>query len=128
MRHLGYALVVVVCSLSVALAGPKKAPKGAGAAKTPAGAKAPVGAPTPPGVKKVDPKLQAELTKVQADYYAASGKQQHYLAAKLAKKLYELQVKATGADSVEAERQLQLLANAQSSAGDYVNAEKNFKD
>ena len=122
MRHLGYAFVVVVCSLSLAIAGPKKAPK-AGKPDP----KAQKGAAPAPAPKPVDKKLEAELQKLDQEYWAASSKQNHFVGAKLAKKLYDLQVKATGANSVEAERRLQTLALAYSSASDYVNAEKYFK-
>jgi CHAT domain-containing protein len=119
MRHLGSAFVVVVCSFGLAFAGPKKAPKPGKA--DPKAQKIPGAAPT------VDPKIQAELQKLDTEYSNASMKQQHFVAVKVAKKLYDLQVKATGADSVEAERRLQTLALAYSSASDYVNAEKSFK-
>jgi len=121
MRHLGYAFVVVVFvvgSLSLAIAGPKKAPAGKADPKAQKAV-----APAP----KVDPKVQAELQKLDQEYYAATSKQQHFVAVKVAKKLYDLQVKATGPDSLEAERRLQTLALAYSSASDYVNAEKHFK-
>jgi tetratricopeptide (TPR) repeat protein len=127
MRHLGYAFVVVVVvvgSLSLAIAGPKKGPKaGKSDPKAQKGA-APAPAPAP---KAVDKKLEAELQKLDTEYYAATSKQNHFVAVKLAKKLYDLQIKATGADSIEAERRLQTLALAYSSASDYVNAEKYFK-
>jgi CHAT domain-containing protein len=120
MRHLGYAFVVVVCSFALAVAGPKKAPKGGKAA--PKAQKVP-GAPAP----KVDPKLEAELQKLDNEYSTASMQQKHFAAVKIAKKLYDLQVKATGADSLMAERRLQTLSIAYSTANDYVNAEKHFK-
>jgi CHAT domain-containing protein len=112
MRHLGYALVVVVCSFAVAMAKPKKGPK------------PPKQDPKAQTTKQVDKATEEQLRKLDQEYYAQSAKQAYYAAAKIAKKIYDLQVKATGADSIEAERRKQTLAGVLSSAGDYVGAEK----
>ncbi len=120
MRLLGCALVVVVCaSLSISTAGPKKNPHPT--SKTPAGQAGP-NAP-----KAVDPKIEAQLQKLDQDYYAAMGAQKHKEALKLAKEAFDLQVKTTGADSVEVERRRVTLASAYTAAADYATAEKIYR-
>jgi CHAT domain-containing protein len=122
MRLLGYALVVVVCaSLSISTAGPKKNPHPT--SKAPAGQTAAPGAP-----KAVDPKIEAELQKLDQEYYKLLGKQAYKESVKVAKQLYDLQVKATGLDSLEVERRRTTLASAYQQAGDYTTSEKIYRE
>ena len=124
MRHLGYALVALLCTWSIAVAKPKK--KGADKTpKTPAGQKQPA-APNAP--KQVDPKVQDELNRLQTAYYTESGKKAYLVALKLAKQLYELQVKTTGPDSIEVEQRRITVAQAYSGAGDQASAERTYRE
>jgi CHAT domain-containing protein len=120
MRHLGYALVVVVCSLSVALAAPRKG-KGGKAGKADAAAKQ-------PKEKAIDPKVAAELQKLELEYYQLVGKQAWFAAIKQGNKVYDLAVKAHGKTSLKAESWLQTLASAHTMAGDHVGAEKLYRE
>jgi hypothetical protein len=125
MRHLGYALVAFVFSWSIADAQPKRkgpAPKG----KPPAGQKQKQ--PNPNAPKPVDKKLADELTKLDAEYSAASIKQAHFVALKIAKQLYDVQVKATGIDSKEVERRRITLASAYSAVSDHASAERTWRE
>ncbi len=120
MRHLGYALVAFVFSLSIADAQPKKKgpdPK----AKTPVAQKQ-------PAAKPIDKKLADELAKLELEYNAAVGKQAHFVALKLAKKMFDLQVKATGIDSVEIERRRMYLASSYSNVSDWASTERVWRE
>src|SRR4051794_27396113 len=116
MRHLGYALVAVVCSLSVALAAPK--------AKAKSGKAGTSAAQQPPKEKPVDPKLAEELRKLEAEYWQLVGKQTWFPALKLGRKIYDLHVKATGKTSPTTESWLQTLSQAHRMSGDHAGAEK----
>jgi CHAT domain-containing protein len=69
-----------------------------------------------------------DLAKVEQEYYKAVGQQASSTALKLAKQLYDLQVKVTGASSREARNRKQTLAGAYQSAGDFANAEKLYTE
>lgn len=124
MRHLGYALVALLCAWSIAVAAPKKKAPKADPKKAPPGQKLP--APNVP--KQVDPKVAAELTRLQTEYNIQTGKQAHLAALKLAKQIYELQIKATGADSMEVEWKRVTLAGAYQMAGDQASAERTYRE
>ncbi len=129
MRHLGYALVAFLLLGSIALAKPKKKDKGKGPCD-PFGAMSNCGAkkdakPAPPAVDK---KIQDELEKLDKDYYAALAKQANFVALKLVKQAYELQIKATGIDSIEVERRRVTLAGAYASTNDFASAERTYRE
>jgi len=71
-----------------------------------------------------DQKLTDEIARLDKEYADAWGKQALKLAQQIAQKLYDLQVKATGAGSEEAERRLLILGAMQMGTGDYVSSEK----
>jgi len=131
MRLLGYAtLVALVCS-SIAIAQPKKNPHKTG--KQPAGQTAtPTPAPTGPqsrwSQKVLDPKVKAEIDAEDKAYSDASMKRAYLVALKHAKKSHDLVVKHYGVDTLQAERARMTLAGAYSSAGDYANAEKVWRE
>lgn len=83
----------------------------------------------PKGIgKKPTAAQQAELDKLQKELYEHQGKQAHVPAARVAKKLYELQRKASGDDSILTWQRKQALAAALSNAGDYLEAHTLYKE
>lgn len=118
MRLAGTVLVVVVWLCSLAAARPKQAPR---PAKRPA-AGAPA-VPRPAG-KQATPQQQAELQRLDQELTQHQIKQATFAALKVARQLYELQRKATGEDSLEAQRRKQTLAGLMQQTGDYAGAER----
>ncbi|HEX5058760.1 MAG TPA: CHAT domain-containing protein [Kofleriaceae bacterium] len=122
MRLLGTALVVAVWLCSVAEAKPKQtaAPKPTPAATAP-------GKPAKPG-KQATPQQQAEIAKLEQELTQHQIKQAYFAALKVAKQLWDLQKKATGEDSPEAQRRKAAVASAMSNAGDYAGAQKLYEE
>jgi CHAT domain-containing protein/tetratricopeptide (TPR) repeat protein len=104
-------LAVVVCALAVASAAPKP--------KTP-----------PPKTPATTPDLAhiKELQAIDQQMYALQAKQAYLAAAKLARKTYELEKKASGEDSKETQRRKQTLASMLQLAGDYSESLKLDKE
>src|SRR5689334_19545505 len=106
MRLWGSILVVVAVSLSSADAKPKT--KATPAAKPANSSPAtPPAQPGAPAGKQPTPQQAAELAKLEKELIDHQVKQANFAAVKIAKQLYELQKKATGEDSPEAQRRKQ---------------------
>jgi CHAT domain-containing protein len=120
MRLAGTVLVVVVGLCSVAAARPKHTPR---PARRPAAS-----APAKPAGKQATPQQQAELAKLDKELTQYQIKQATFAALKVARRLYALQRKATGEDSVEAQRRKQALAGLLQQTGDYAGAERLYTE
>jgi hypothetical protein len=121
MRLAGTVLVVVVWLCSLAAARPKQAPRPA--TRPAAGAPA-----VPKPGKQATPQQQAELQRLDQELTQHQVKQATFAALKVARQLYELQRKATGEDSPEAQRRKQTLAGLMQQTGDYAGAERLFTE
>jgi CHAT domain-containing protein len=120
MRLPGTALVVVVCLCSLVAAKPKQTA-------------APKPAPTAPAKpvakgKQPTPQQTAELAKLDKELLEHQMKQAHFAALKVAKQAYELQSKATGEESPEAQRRKGQLAGIMQTTADYAGAEKLYRE
>ncbi len=139
MRLGSYVICVVAWFAVIPLqaSATPKAPRKPPAAKTPAtktpATKTPAtktpAAKTPPGAAKTPtPAQQAELAALDKEMYAHQAKQAYIPAAKVARKVYELQRKISGEDALDTQRRKQTLASMLNVSGDYVEANKLYKE
>jgi CHAT domain-containing protein len=110
MRLVGTALVVVAFLCSLVSAKPRPPDKQL------------------PTRQQATPAQQAEINKLDKELSDAQIKQAYFAAVKIARKLYELQKKATGDDSLEARSRRQSLAGLLNTTGDYAGAEKIYTE
>lgn len=86
------------------------------------------GRPNAPAAKQPTPAQAAEIAKLEKELTQAQIKQAHFAALKIARKLYELQRKATGDDSPQTKARKQVLASTLSLTGDYAGAERIYRE
>ncbi|MBS1119747.1 MAG: tetratricopeptide repeat protein [Deltaproteobacteria bacterium] len=120
MRFASIAFCVVAWFAGAAGAAPRRPP----APKPVPGASKSV----PGAAKTGTPAQQAELGKLDQELSGHQSKQAYFAAVKVARKLYDLQRKVSGDDAVETQRRKQMLASMLSVAGDYVEADKLYKE